>query len=222
MISKLKKIIPSYCLLPLIVAVVFTNLAYFIPKFFYDPGDVYDLSLGIDKTIPFLPIFILFYVLAYLQWIVGFVMIARASGEELYKLTATDMLAKSICCIIFIALPTIIVRPEITEGGFLNGLTSLIYAADTPAINLFPSIHCLESWAVFRCAIKLKLPIGYKIALGLFSLGVFASVLFVKQHFIIDIPAGILVFELAYFIVNRTKLDEKLAKLLTKTKKPSC
>jgi len=148
-------------------------------------------------------------------------MIARESREEIYKVASANILAKIFCGIIFVALPTAMVRAEITGGGIFNLLTSFIYAADTPAVNLFPSIHCLESWAVFRCSLKLKLPIGYKIAMGIFSLGVFASVLLVKQHIILDIPAGILVFELGYLIVHLTKIDQKIAKLFkTKTKSP--
>ncbi len=219
--EKLKHFIPTYAYLPIIIAFICTNLVYFLTKLVYDPERAYDLSLAIDHALPFVPAFILFYILAYLQWIVGYIMIARESREELYKVACTNVLAKILCGIIFVAVPTVMVRAEITGGGIFNWLTSFIYAADTPAVNLFPSLHCLESWAVFRLSLKLKLPIGYKVAMGIFSLGVFVSVLLVKQHIIIDIPAGILVFELAYLIVKLTKIDQKITKLF-KTKKPSC
>lgn len=217
-----KPLIPTYAYLPLVIAIAFNCLVYYAPKFLVDPESAYDLALGIDRAIPFLPIFILFYVLAYLQWILGYVVIARESRDAIYQAITINIIAKTICGILFVAVPTVMVHPEITEGGFFNQLTAFIYAADTPAINLFPSIHCLESWAVFRLALKLKLPIGYKIAMGVFSLGVFLSVLFVKQHIIIDIPAGILAFELGYLIVHLTKIDKKIANLCHKKTKSSC
>lgn len=220
--DKLKHFIPSYGYFPIITLFVFNSLVYFLTKLVYDPARAYDLSLGIDRALPFVPAFILFYILAYLQWALGYIMIARESREKIYKVASANILAKIFCGIIFVALPTAMVRAEITGGGIFNWLTSFIYAADTPAVNLFPSIHCLESWAVFRCSLKLKLPIGYKIAMGVFSLGVFLSVLLVKQHIILDIPAGILVFELAYLIVHLTKIDKKIAKLFTRKTKPSC
>lgn len=220
--AKHKHFIPTYAYLPIVIAFICTNLVYFLTKLVYDPERAYDLSLGIDRALPFVPAFILFYVLAYLQWIFGYIMIARESREEFYKVAYTNILAKILCGIIFVAIPTVMIRPEITDGGIFNHLTAFIYAADTPAVNLFPSIHCLESWAVFRCSLKFKLPIGYKIAMGVFSLGVFASVLLVKQHIILDIPAGILVFELAYLIVHLTKIDQKIAKLFKRKTKPSC
>lgn len=221
MIQKLKTFIPRYGYLPIITLFSFNSIIYFFTKLAYDPSRVYDLSLEIDQSLPFVSPFILVYVLAYLQWVLGYIMIARESREEIYKAATANMISKVFCGIIFLAIPTVMVRAELSGGGIFNQLTSLIYAADTPAVNLFPSIHCLESWAVFRCSLKLKLPIGYKIAMGVFSLAVFASVLLVKQHIILDIPAGILVFELAYLIVHLTKIDQKLAKLTHKPTKPS-
>lgn len=219
MIHKLKTFIPRYGYLPIITLFAFNSLIYFLTKLAFDPTRACDLSLGADSLIPFVPAFILFYVLAYPQWVLGYIMIARESREKIHKIVTVNVLSKIICGIIFLAIPTVMVRAEITGGGVFTRLTSLIYAADTPAVNLFPSIHCLESWAVFRCSLKLKLPIGYKIAMGIFSLGVFASVLFVKQHIILDIPAGILVFELAYLTVHLTKLDQRITNLFHK--KPS-
>ena len=52
----------------------------------------------------------------------------------------------------------------------------------------------------------MKLPNWYKIGMGLFTLGVFASVVFVKQHVFIDIPAGVLVFELGYIVTHLSGL----------------
>ena len=220
--NKRKRFIPGYAYLPIITLLACTNIVYFFTKLTYDPSRTYDFSLSIDKAIPFLPEFILFYVLAYAQWVIGYIVIARDSRETIYKAATADILSKLICGIIFVALPTVMIRPEITGGSFFHWLTELIYKADTPAVNLLPSLHCLESWAVFRCSLKLKLPIAYKIAMGIMTFAVFLSVVFVKQHILIDIPAGILVFELAYLIVHFTKIDQKIATLCKIKKKPSC
>ena len=220
--AKHNHFIPHYSYLPIISCAIFGNLIYFVTKLLYDPARAYDLSLGIDQTLPYLSPFILIYVLAYLQWVFGYIMIARESRDEIYKAAATNAVAKTFCGIIFLAIPTVMLRAEIAGNGILDSLTNFIYAADTPAVNLFPSIHCLESWSVFRFTLRTNLPKAYKIAMGLFTFAVFASVLFVKQHIFLDIPAGILVFELAYLIVKYTKIDQKIAKLFQKQTKPSC
>ena len=50
--------------------------------------------------------------------------------------------------------------------------------------------------------------------MGIFSVGVFASVVLVKQHVLIDIPAGILVFELGYLITHVSGIHLRIMKLL--------
>ena len=81
-------------------------------------------------------------------------------------------------------------------------LSSLIYQMDAP-VNLFPSIHCLESWCCIHAAFCMKkTPRWYLPVTIVMSLCVFASTLLVKQHVFIDIIGGILVFEAGYFIAK--------------------
>ena len=83
----------------------------------------------------------------------------------------------------------------------------LIYRADLPD-NLFPSIHCLESWLSFRAVWKVRdLPKSVRIANGVLSLFVFASTVFVKQHFLPDILGGILAVELGYLLTRLLRTD---------------
>ena len=198
-------LLPRYARIPLLLVLVFNMLVYFLPKFFIDGSSSYDLSIPIDSMIPFCSPFILFYIVAYVQWVVSYVIIGRESREYCYRIVTADLIAKVVCFIFFVALPTTIARPE-TGGGIFGWLTELIYSADTPT-NLFPSIHCLESWVAFRCALPLtKVGKTYKWIMLFISIGVCASVVFVKQHYFIDIPAGILLFELALLLVNKCGL----------------
>ena len=81
-----------------------------------------------------------------------------------------------------------------------------IYSVDEP-VNLLPSIHCLESYCVLRYTIGLKKPCrAYKIIISTFSVLVFASVVLVKQHVILDIPAAIIIVELSALIVYFARL----------------
>ena len=122
-------------------------------------------------------------------------------------------MAKIFCFLFFTIMPTAIVRPDVTGNSVLDFLTRAIYAMDTPAVNLFPSIHCLESWVAIRCAFSMK-KVGnvYRAITVFISLGVFMSVVFLKQHYLVDIPAGILVFELALLLTKKFKLDRFLDK----------
>ena len=71
----------------------------------------YDLSLPIDYMIPFTPFMMSVYVLAYVVWIVGFIVIGRESREVCYEVLTAEQIAKLCCLVAFIAIPTTIIRP---------------------------------------------------------------------------------------------------------------
>lgn len=178
---------------------------YLSPFFVSENAKMYDLTLGIDHVIPLCTPFILIYVLSYVQWGASYVINGRDDAELCYKMVMCDIVAKLISVFFFIFLPTRITRPEIEVNGFFDWATQFIYAADRP-INLFPSFHCLESWVCFRsCLMMKKKNAWYITAQFVFTLLVFASTLFVKQHFFVDIIAGIVVAEIGLFVSCKLK-----------------
>ena len=48
-----------------------------------------------------------------------------------------------------------------------------------------------------------KMPKWYRLVTVIMSLGVFASTLFIKQHVILDMFGGIVVFEIGYFVAGK-------------------
>ena len=89
----------------------------------------------------------------------------------------------------------------------------LVYAGDLPG-NLFPSIHCLESWICFRGAIGMKrTPRWYAPAMLVLTLMVFASTLLVKQHVLVDIPAGVLVAEVGLLLSDKLRAGRLLDRM---------
>ena len=85
-------------------------------------------------------------------------------------------------------------------------IVRFIYSVDAP-VNLFPSIHCLESWCCIRAAYKMNFKTEkrtnyYRVATILMSLGIFASTLFIKQHVIADVFGGIAAFEIGMILAK--------------------
>jgi len=189
---KNKKFSLKYWYIPVFLMILFNFVAYTGSKILTDSGSRhYDFSLPIDAAIPFIPEFIIIYVLSYVQWVFGFGLIAVESKEVCYRVISSEIIAKIICMIIFLVFPTIMVRADITGNGFFEWATNFIYGLDTPT-TLFPSVHCLESWILFRTAHKISRHKKWLIpAWFIFALLVFASVVFVKQHSIIDIFVAI-------------------------------
>lgn len=211
--SKLLSPIPKYARLPLLAALLFNCAVYWLTRLVTSGAVHYDLSVGLDAALPFVPAFIVIYVLAFAQWLVGYVMICRESPGRCYRVMSGEMTAELLCLVLFLAMPTSMVRPEVTGTDIFSRLTALIYALDTPD-NLFPSLHCLQSWMVFRGTLGAKgIPAWYKAAMLIFTLLVFASVVLVKQHLILDIPSGVAAAELGLFIATRLDLGRFLRRL---------
>ena len=206
--QRIYKILPKYAFLPLIICLGLNAFTYFGTRLFTTGLYHYDLSLPIDYMIPFTPFMMSVYVLAYVVWIVGFIVIGRESREVCYEVLTAEQIAKLCCLVAFIAIPTTIIRPEVTGTGFFQWLSRLRYSMDSPD-NLLPSVHCLENWICFRGAMKCKkVGKGYKIFTFVAAILVFASTLMVKQHVVLDVVAAIVVVELGLFLSRRFNLSK--------------
>ena len=188
--------------LPVVFACITYLLSYQVPKWFEDISKAYSPSIALDHKIPFVPLFMIIYVLAFFQWINALLVIMHSKKETGYKYCSAIMIGSLIGFVIFLVYPTTIVgRPTLEPDSLLNIFVNFIFSYDTPT-NAFPSFHCFCSTiSVFAIkeAINNK---KYTIFNCVFSILVFASTLFTKQHFIIDVPAGII---LAIFSIYITK-----------------
>ena len=199
-INKLYNFVPRYGWIMLICFLTFNLLTYYGARLFIGDSTKHDLSTPIDAIIPLRTEWVIVYVLAYLQWAVGLFAAAKERKGICYRIFTGELIAKFFCLICFLLLPATIVRPEITGNAPWDHLTMLIYSIDTPDC-LFPSLHCLESYICFRGAIlSERMPRWYTWVTGIFTLMVFASTVLIKQHFLVDILAGVIVGEIGLLI----------------------
>ena len=198
--NKLEKLLPRYSWLPVATTLVLHMAAYFGTRLLPWRPEYHYMALPLDEKVPFLPGFVIIYVLAYVQWIAGLVLIARESRDRCRLVLRGEIIGKLLCAILFVVFPTSLIRPEVPGTGLSSRLLRRIYLADAPD-NLFPSMHCMESWACFRLtaytskALKWYRPVSF-----IFTLLVFASTVCIRQHVLVDIPAGVAVFEIGFLI----------------------
>ena len=210
----IKKIIPDYSIFPLAAMLALNYLAYFGTRLFTEGMTHYDISTPLDRRIPYVSVFIVPYLLAFLQWIIGYICIGRQSKEYCYRVMYGEMISKVLVGIIFVAFPTIMVREAVTGNGLLDKVVAGLYSLDAPT-NLFPSVHCLESYICMKFAIETKgLNRGFKIAMICMSILVFLSTLFVRQHVILDFFGAVAVAEMGrraseYIFAKRERIPEK-------------
>ncbi len=197
------KLIPSYARLPLAAVVAVNSLVYWGARVIAGDRVHVNMEMALDRLIPFVPWTIVIYFGCYVFWIANYILCAHLGKAYALRFYASDILAKIICFLFFVFLPTTIVRPEITGSGLAERAVAFLYEIDA-ADNLFPSIHCLVSWLCFiGVRGQARVPKYYQVLSLIFAVLVCISTVTLKQHAAVDIAGGILLAELAYYLTGR-------------------
>ena len=175
---------------------------YWFLKFF-QPNPHY-INIALDEKIPFIPNFIYIYNTFYPFIFIAFLYLFRHDEKKYIKGIISGIIGFIICDIIYLYYPTIMLRPYIPKTNYLTNLIlKITYFFDTPAVNCFPSIHCLFCFQIIFSFLKTKeIKIKYKIFFITYSLLVIISTILVKQHYFFDIIGALLVCIIANFIVD--------------------
>ena len=178
------------------------------------------LTGPLDAKIPFVPEWIAVYCSAYLVWVISALWLFSEDRSNAYRLTAGVVLAFLLSGIVFVAWPGTLQRPEISGDGVFQKWVRLIYSADTPT-NLCPSFHVMLSYYCWRGMACSRRTPGWAHWCSFFYLIlVCVSVLLVKQHALVDIPAAVLIGELSFRAADRWQF-EKILYWIEKTLKGS-
>ena len=162
-----------------------------------------DWTTAIDRATPFLPWTVSVYFLCFLFWSVTYIICARQEKSNAYRFFRADFLAKAVCLICFIFLPTTNIRPPVTGDSLWDGAMRFLYRIDAP-VNLFPSIHCLVSWLCWAGVRSRKdLPHWYRCFSFWMAAAVCVSTLTTKQHVLWDVAGGIALAEFSYWVAGR-------------------
>lgn len=195
-------------LIPSIATVLVYLLSYQIPKLVVDINRAHYPSIELDYKIPFIPIFIIIYILAFFQWLNAALVITTQDKKFAYRYLSAIMIGSLIGLTIYIVYPTAINnRPTIYSTNPLLSFIDFIYTVDTP-INALPSFHCFCSTISYFIIKDAKLDKKYQITNLIFSIMVFLSTLFTKQHFILDVFSGILLALLSVCISKEYQFNK--------------
>ena len=190
----LRAILPSERLLGALSCLGANCSIYWVTQHLVAGRQLLDMTTALDRMIPVGPGWSFIYLGCFLYWALGYVLMGR--GDRWYRIMTADIAAKLICGVIFLMLPTTNVRPELEGGGVSTWLLGLIYQMDPP-LDLFPSIHCMESWVCFRGVLgDRRIPKWYQSFSGVFAILVCLSTLFTRQHVLADVFAGVLLAEM--------------------------
>ena len=209
---------PPYVWITLVLIVSIQMTIFYGSHVFLPYLTFHSPATWLDLQIPLVPEWITVYFLSYLSWTVTVILVVAENKNHGYRFAMAYVTGLVISGIIFLAWPVTMERPEVAGTGFFYDWIRFLFAVDEP-VNLFPSLHVLISYICFRgCIGCKKIPIGYTIGQGVFLILVCFSVLFVKQHLLIDIPAGLAVAEISWQLA-RIFRAERFPFLLERTLK---
>jgi membrane-associated phospholipid phosphatase len=173
-------------------------------------------ALALDRLLPLQPAWSLVYGSLYLFLILLPLFVVR--DEALIRRTLlaylTIWLAAYVC---FLLYPTAAPRPpKVLGDSFAAAGLRFLYGADPP-YNCFPSLHVAHSFvSAFACR-RVHRGVGNAALAAAALVGL--STLFTKQHYVIDVLAGVLLASIAAAVFLRGRAhvpeaDRRVAPLL--------
>lgn len=183
----------------MVLLVALVPFYIFIPEI-WPPRTRYVPEIALDRALPFVPAWAIVYGALYLFLILLPVFLVRA--EELIRRTVFAYLLIWIAAYVcFVVYPTVAPRPETFIGdGFAVWGLGLLYSSDPPH-NCFPSLHVAHSFVSAFASMRVHRGVG-AIATLIAAL-VALSTLFTKQHYVLDVVAGVFLACLAYTMFLR-------------------
>jgi membrane-associated phospholipid phosphatase len=186
-----------------------------IPFYLFIPGTLPERQqfvpeLALDRWLPVLPAWAIVYGAAYVFLIVLPVLVVRqrAHIRRMYLAYVSVWITAYAG---FLLLPTVAPRPATVAGeGFAVWGLRFLYAADPPN-NCFPSLHVAHSFVSALSCHRVHRGLG--VGAALCALLVAVSTVLAKQHYILDIAAGVLLASLAYLVVLRGCRREQVPEL---------
>jgi len=157
-----------------------------------EPVQVWMLYTDLDDLIPFMKVFIIPYAIWMPFLYLTFIFFYFKDRPTYYRTLLAYVISVLICYVIYAIFQTTVPRAELQGNDLLSWLVQFVYTNDAP-FNCFPSIHCLSSYLLFRAATQSKsIGRGTKIGIGIITWSIILSTVFVKQHVVMDVFAGIM------------------------------
>lgn len=183
---------------------------YLVPTIFTKMLALKDITLPVDSLIPFVPVFIIPYVMVFIEWGYSYLLAPLLERERFARFTAALVLGFAATFAIYFLYPTTYARPEPSGEGFFARLMYAVFGIDEPS-RCLPSLHCFMGWICWRLVYRQeRVQKWIRVLFFLLALLILPTTLLVKQHVIVDVPAGVLVAELAWFVAGKTKLPAYL------------
>ncbi len=175
---------------------------YFVSQRYVGPRHI--IHAPLDDRIPFLPGFIVPYCIWFCYVPGAMLYMCFTDSHRFRRQVLTLFSGAYFCGLVFLLYPSAIdFRPTPQGRDLFSALCRLIYASDSP-VNVFPSLHCYEAVAIhlstFHGAFGKRHP-ALRAGSLLLAVLICLSTVFVKQHSVLDLFAGVSLAVLVHILV---------------------
>ena len=168
------------------------------------------LNWQIDSQIPFVAEWIYIYLSFFVFMVVCCSYLFIKDRDSYYQVCRMAIIGAVITYIVFLCYPTEMVdeRNLCNVDALTRWLCMVTFAADYPAINCFPSLHCVDTFIIVYSIYgsrNTKLWVRYVVLVV--SVLIVLSILFTKQHYVVDILGALIVVAIVVFIDKKKFWD---------------
>ncbi|REK71161.1 phosphatase PAP2 family protein [Paenibacillus paeoniae] len=188
---------------PLWMLLAIPTLGYIYVLINREPQAVWMLYTDLDDLIPFIKAFIIPYAIWMPFLYLTLIFFFFKDRATYYRTLLAYVISVLTCYVIYTIFQTTVPRAELVGDDLLSRLVMFVYTNDAP-FNCFPSIHCLSSYLLFRAASQSKaIGRGTTIGIGIISWSIILSTVFVKQHVVMDVFAGVMLGHFIFTLAGR-------------------
>jgi membrane-associated phospholipid phosphatase len=154
----------------------------------------------LDRRIPFLSPTVWIYHTQFFFLLAGVRALRQPAviSRTLYAMAAASLISFAV----FFVYPTTLPRVEVSAGPLTRRAFALLYAIDPPT-NCLPSLHVALAWVAALGVGKENRRAG--VAALAWAALISLSTLTTKQHYLIDVLAGLCVAALCWLLMNQSR-----------------
>jgi len=165
-----------------------------------------ELTTDFDRVVPYVPEWIFVYVAIYFAAILPVFVVKER--HYFRRIALAYLIVETIAVSSFLLVPVqMVLRPELVpDGSLINWGMMLCYYADLP-VNCFPSLHVAIAVLGALACLKVDRVVGS--ISSIIALLIIASTMLIKQHYVADVIAGLVLASTTYYLVLKpAKTDE--------------
>jgi len=183
----------------------------------------YNMYSKIDDLIPFVPAFVIPYYAWYAFFFLTALFFFLRSREDFEKTILSVNLSMVITLTIYVLFPNYQdLRPLVYADDFFSQWVRSLQEFD-PASSVCPSLHVSITLTLFLGIINslcYKDRRSIKLTALIITIMICASTVFIKQHSIVDVAAGLILSFLVYLFVYKVRPTALFTKNDTEEEKP--